>query len=135
MRFFLDNCLAIRHARDLEEMVKPEHSFTHLQDKFKPSTKDEEWILGLGEVGNWIVISGDYRIGKNAHERAAWHQSGLTVFFLNKGWTNIPPLQQHSKLALILDNIIQKARTAKQGAGFMISVNGKSSILKTSRGD
>ena len=52
-------------------------------------------------------------------------KSGLTVFFLNKGWTNIPPLQQHSKLALILDNIIQKARTAKQGAGFMISVNGK----------
>src|ERR1022692_4168612 len=73
MRFFLDNCLAIRHARALEEMVKPEHSFTHLQDKFKPSTKDEEWILGLGEEGNWIVISGDYRIGKNAHERAAWH--------------------------------------------------------------
>jgi hypothetical protein len=85
MRFFLDNCLAIRHARALEEMVKPEHSFTHLQDKFKPSTKDEEWILGLGEEGNWIVISGDYRIGKNAHERAAWHQKvGLPFSFSTK---------------------------------------------------
>ena len=34
MRFFLDNCLAIRHARALNEMVKPEHSFTHLQAGF-----------------------------------------------------------------------------------------------------
>ncbi len=57
MRFFLDNCLAIRHARALGEMVKPEHSFTHLQEKFGADTKDEEWIRKLGEEGNWIVIS------------------------------------------------------------------------------
>jgi len=49
MRFFLDNCLAIRHARALNEMVKPEHSFTHLQDKFGPDTKDADWIRILGE--------------------------------------------------------------------------------------
>jgi len=125
MRFFLDNCLAIRHARALNEMVKPEHSFTHLQDKFPPETKDEEWIGKLGAEGGWNVISGDYRIGKSAHERAAWHRSGLTVFFLSKGWTNIPPLQQHSKLALILDDIIEHASTAQPGSGFSISVNGK----------
>jgi predicted nuclease of predicted toxin-antitoxin system len=94
MRFFLDNCLAIRHARALGETVKPEHSFTHLQEKFGADAKDEVWIRRLGEEGDWVVISGDYRIGRGAHERAAWHQSGLTVFFLSKGWTNIPPLQQ-----------------------------------------
>jgi predicted nuclease of predicted toxin-antitoxin system len=125
MRFFLDNCLAIRHARALNEMVKPQHSFTHLQDKFRQDTKDEEWICQLGREGEWIVLSGDYRIGKSAHERAAWHQSGLTVFFLSKGWTNIPPLQQHSKLAAILDDIIEQATTAKKGSGFSISINGK----------
>ena len=125
MRFFLDNCLAIRHARALNEMVKPEHSFTHLQEKFPPETKDEEWITKLGAEGGWIVISGDYRIGKSAHERAAWHRSGLTVFFLSKGWTNIPPLQQHSKLALILDDIVEHATRAQPGSGFSISVNGK----------
>jgi predicted nuclease of predicted toxin-antitoxin system len=125
MRFFLDNNLAIRHARALNEMVKPEHSFAHLQDIFPADTKDEQWIRQLGAEGDWIVISGDYRIGKSAHERAAWHQSGLTVFFLNKGWTNLPLLQQHSKLALVLDDIVQHAVTAEQGTGFMISVNGK----------
>jgi len=125
MRFFLDNCLAIRHARALNEMVKPDHSFIHLQDKFPADTKDEKWIRQLGEERDWIVISGDYRIGKSAHERAAWHQSGLTVFFLSKGWTNIPPLQQHSKLSLILDDIIERASTARPGSSFSISINGK----------
>jgi hypothetical protein len=125
VRFFLDNCLAIRHARALNEMVKPQHSFTHLQEKFPPNTKDEDWIRQLGVEGDWIVISGDYRIGKSAHERAAWHQSGLTVFFLSKGWTNIPPLQQHSKLAAILDGIIQDATAAQPGSGFSIAMNGK----------
>jgi hypothetical protein len=125
MRFFLDNCLAIRHARALNEMVKPEHSFTHLQDKFAPDTKDEDWIRALGREGNWIVVSGDYRIGKSAHERRAWHESGLTAFFLSKGWTNIPPLQQHSKLALILDGIIEAVQRAKPGTGFSVAMNGK----------
>ena len=125
MRFFLDNCLAIRHARALNEMVKPERSFTHLQDKFAAATKDEDWIRTLGREGDWIVISGDYRIGKSAHERRAWHESGLTAFFLSKGWTNIPPLQQHSKLALILDDIIEHAKGAKPGSGFSVAMNGK----------
>jgi hypothetical protein len=125
MRFFLDNCLAVRHARALNEMVKPEHSFAHLQDKFPPGTKDEEWIRSLGREGGWVVISGDYRIGKNAHERQAWHESRLTVFFLKKGWTNIPPLQQHAKLALILDDIVDHARSAPAGSGFSVALNGK----------
>ena len=125
MKFFLDNCLAIRHARALNEMVKPEHSFTHLQDKFTASTTDVDWIRGLGQEGGWVVISGDYRIGKNAHEREAWRASALTVFFLTKGWTNLPPLQQHSKLALLIDDIVELANRARPGTGFAISVNGK----------
>jgi predicted nuclease of predicted toxin-antitoxin system len=125
MRFFLDNCLAIRHARALHEMVKPGHSFTHLLDKFAADTKDEDWICALGREAEWIVISGDYRIGKSAHERRAWRESGLTVFFLSKGWTNIPPLQQHPKLALILDDIIELAQNARHGSGFTISLSGK----------
>jgi len=125
VKFFLDNCLAIRHARALNEMVKPEHNFAHLQEKFAPDTKDVDWIGALGREGNWIVISGDHQIGKSLHERRAWHESGLTAFFLSKGWTNIPPLQQHSKLALILDDVIEHAKKAKPGSGFSVATNGK----------
>jgi len=49
VKFFLDNCLAIRHARALNEILKPDHSFTHLQEKFAPDTPDEEWIRALGD--------------------------------------------------------------------------------------
>ncbi len=47
------------------------------------------------------------------------------MFFLSKGWTNIPPLQQHSKLALILDDIVAQAKWAKPGSGFSVAMNGK----------
>ena len=125
MKFFLDNNLAIRHARALNEMVKTTHSFTHLLDKFSADTKDEDWIGALGREGDWIIISGDYRIGKSVHERRAWHDSGLTAFFLKKGWTNISPLQQHSKLALLVEDIISLAQCSARGSGFLISINGK----------
>jgi hypothetical protein len=106
-------------------MVKPDHTFTHLQDKFSPNTTDEAWFSELGREGDWTIISGDYRIGKSAHERAAWHESGLTVFFLNKGWTNIELFQQHSKLAGVISGIIAEAGKAKPGSGFSIALNGK----------
>ena len=125
MKFFLDNNLAIRHARALNEMVKPTHSFTHLLEKFSADIKDVEWIRKLGQEGHWVIISGDYRIGKSAHERQAWYASGLTAFFLTKGWTNISPLQQHAKLALLVDEIVSLAERSPVGSGFLISVNGK----------
>jgi hypothetical protein len=125
VKFFRDTNLAIRHARALNEMVKPTHSFTHLLDKFAPDIKDEDWIRALGREGDWIIMSGDYRIGKSVHEKRAWHESGLTAFFLKKGWTNISPLQQHSKLALLIDEIVSLAERSAPGSGFLISVNGK----------
>lgn len=79
----------------------------------------------LGEEHEWIVISGDYRIGKSQHGKRAWHESGLTVFFLAKGWMNISLLQQHSKMAAILDEIIYLASRNSCGCGFSISVHGK----------
>ncbi len=58
VKFLLDNCLAIRHARALNEMVEPDHSFTHLQEKFLPDTTDEEWIRTLGDEGNGLSFRG-----------------------------------------------------------------------------
>ena len=72
-----------------------------------------------------VVPKGSRACAAPNDEREAWHESGLTVFFLKKGWTNITPLLQHSKLALILDSIIAEAVRAKPGSGFSISLNGK----------
>lgn len=106
MKFFVDNCLAPKHAAALNALVQPEHSVMHLRDKFAADTPDEVWLTALGKEGGWIVLSGDCRISRNAHERAAWHTSRLTAFFLAKGWQNLPLMEQHSKLSHSLPRVI-----------------------------
>lgn len=125
MKFCLDNSLPVRNARALNEMVQPDHTIVHLRDKFGPTVIDESWIVALGKEGGWIVISADYRIDRNAYLRRAWRESGLIVFFLTEAWTKIPPLQQHSKLALILDSLVQRAERAAPGCSFSVSLTGK----------
>ena|SRR6058998_1107992 len=125
MRFLLDNWLAARHARALNEIVKPDHTFEHFQQKFFANTKDEDWVGALSGENNLVVISGNHRVSKSVHERRAWQESGLTIFFLSKDWMNIPPLQQHSKLALLVDGIIAHAERTRPGSGFTISPKGK----------
>ena len=59
MNLFLDNCLAIRHARALNAIIQPDgHSVVHLRDKFAADKPDVEWLRELGREGGWIVISG-----------------------------------------------------------------------------
>ena len=125
MKFFVDNCLAVKHARALNALVEPEHTVIHLRDRFPLDTADEEWLLALGKEGAWIIISGDSRIMHSAHEKQAWHQSRLTAFFLAKGWMHLPLMEQHAKLSHCLPVILTQAQTAKAGSGFKISVNGK----------
>lgn len=47
------------------------------------------------------------------------------IFFLAKGWMNLPLMEQHAKLSHCLLKILECAEKAKKGSGFMISVNGK----------
>lgn len=113
MNVFVDNCLAQKHATALHALVEPNHQVVHLRTKFKPDTPDEEWLSILGKEGGWIVISGDTRISRNLHEREAWHAS------------NLPLMEQHSKLSHCLPEILKTAEKAPAGSGFLVSVNGK----------
>ena len=125
MKFFFDNCLAPKHAKAFNSLFEPDHEAVALREKFLPSTPDDVWLSELAKEGSWIVISGDVRIGRSVHERKVWHDSKLTVFFLKKGWTNLPLLVQHAKLAQCMEEIIQLSGKAKPGTGFSVSVHGK----------
>lgn len=125
MNLFVDNCLAPRHARSLNALVEPEHCVVHLRERFAENTPDEEWLAELGREGGWVLISGDYRISRSAHERAAWLESRLTAFFLGKGWLNLPLMEQHAKLSHCLPRILEFAAKVSPGTGFMVSVNGR----------
>jgi predicted nuclease of predicted toxin-antitoxin system len=129
VRFFLDNCIAPRIARALHAASYPTHEVVHLQEKFPSDMSDEEWFAKLGEEGDWIIISGDAKISRSAHEKQAWLQSKLTVFFLTKGWMNIPPYEQLSKLSHCFPEIVKRCEKAPAGSTFNISIHGKISEI------
>lgn len=95
MRFFVDNNLAPAIARALDALGSYDgHHVHHLRDRFPPGIVDAAWLGQLGEEGDWVILSGDYRITKRPHERRAWLDSGLTAFFLAKGWMTAAGVRQ-----------------------------------------
>lgn|SRR5208282_6495130 len=96
------------------------HEIVHLSRKFSRDTPDIEWIQKLAEEGNWIVVSGDVRISKNEFERRAWLESGLTAFFLSKGWTSLKLWDQAWRLAKWWPEIVTQAERIRPGAGFVV---------------
>jgi PIN like domain len=90
LKFFFDNTTTPRLVAALRALEGGEgHKLEHLRERFAPDTPDVNWIRTLGTEGDWVIISGDVRISQNQFERRAWLESGLTAFFLGKGWTTL----------------------------------------------
>lgn len=127
MRFFLDNCLSPKFARALDALEGGEgHRVHHLVDKFpdRRDIPDREWIRALAEERDWVIVSGDPRITRNAAEREAWLESGLTAFFLGKGWMTVRLWDQAWKLVQWWPRITDQAAKVQPPAGFVIPVRG-----------
>jgi hypothetical protein len=134
VRFFLDNNLAPPLASALHELSsKDGYEVRHLRDLFEPSSPDTEWLPRLSEQGGWVLISGDYRISRNKHEREAWMRSGLTSFFLAKGWTNLRFWDQAWRLVRWWPRIIEQAHLVEPGAGFMVPLAGSGKFKQLPR--
>jgi PIN like domain len=125
VRFFLDNNLAAKIAKGLNGFVSPKHQVAHLKDLFAANADDADWMKKLAEQGEWIIITADFRIGKNPHEVEAWKQAGHTIFFLKPGWLKMNFWDQAHKFVKCFPDIIESAKRAKRGASFIVSVNGK----------
>lgn len=131
MRFFFDNNLAPRFAEALRVLDGGTHTITHLRERFAPQIADLDWINALASEGDWVIISGDVRISKNRLERQAWLESGLTAFFLAKGWTGLRLWDQAWRLMKWWPEIVAQAERIQAGAGFVIPL--KSSKLEQLR--
>ena len=92
---------------------------------FRRDTPDQEWLATLAEEGDWVIVSGDPRITRGKHERQAWLESGLTAFFLGKGWAERSYWKQISELVRWWPQIVLKAGDAPQGSGFILPVGAK----------
>ena len=123
MNFFVDANLAPKLAHALSALSDAEGiTVTHLVDKFARNTPDEKWIVDLALEKDWVIFSGDYRITKNPQTRIAWQQSGLTSFFLQKGWTNLKFWDQAWKLVKWWPTIIETARNIQVGTSFLVPI-------------
>jgi PIN like domain len=125
VRFFFDNNLPPKLAKSLNILVAPEHEVIHLKEKFPPNTPDEVWMTRLAGELDWVIISGDVRIGKNPREVEAWRAAGHTIFFLKPGWTNYGFWTQAYKFVKCFPEIIATAAKARSGDFFMVAGNGK----------
>jgi hypothetical protein len=127
LKFFFDNNLPPHLAAAISALSKPEgHAVVHLRDKFDPSVRDVDWIRALAAEKDWVIVSGDYQISRKEHEKQAWRESGLTAFFLVKGWTNFSFWDQSYRLVRWWPRIIEQARLVQAGAGFEVPINATS---------
>lgn len=124
MRFFFDNNLPVRLARALRALA-PEHEIIHLTDKFEAHTPDADWMRGLAGELDWVIISGDIRIGKNPHEVQAWREAGHTLFFLKPGWITQRFWVQAWKFVKAFPEIVAVAKNSRTGDCHFVAVNGK----------
>jgi hypothetical protein len=101
------------------------HQFEHLRDHFPEGTKDPVWLRELGRQGGWIVLSGDTRISRSPVEKAAWHESNLTVFFFSEPFPNTNYWAQTAELVAWWPEIARQAKRTPTGHGFMMPKKGK----------
>lgn len=126
MKFFIDNCLPPRWAPALSALANPgQFEVVHLRTKFSADVTDAEWIQELTEEGSWTIVSGDIRTTKSLHEREAWLSSGLTAFFLVKGW-DFEFWEKTARIVRWWPKILEQSSMVQSGAGFYVPVNYKS---------
>lgn len=125
MRIFIDNCISPVIADAIKVLAEvQQYEIIHLRDRFPVNTPDSQWLGELGLEGDWIVVSADPRISRGKAEKAAWHESGLTAFFLAKGWANQKFWKQAAHLVKWWPEIVLEARDTAPGTGYEIPLRG-----------
>lgn len=127
MRFFLDNCLSPKFAQALSILASPwqDYPIVHLTEKFERDTPDTTWIGLLAKEGDWVIVSGDYRIARSKVEQAAWHESGLTAFFFGDPFSKKNSWTQAEEIVRWWPKIVLKAKESPKGSGFLMPFKAK----------
>jgi len=130
MRYLIDNNLppglaaALSALDGRREVVALRDKFPG--DKVPGDTKDVDWLPKLIAEGDWVVITQD--LPKGEHEARLWLESGLTVFFLEKGWKTIELWEKASKLVKWWPKFYATAEGIAPGQQYAVPV--KSPVLR-----
>lgn len=124
MKFFFDNCVSKALCRAIAAIAESQgHEIVHLTRDFPADTPDTVWIPRIKDEG-YIIISGDPRITRNPANREAWHESGLTAFFLGEGFSSRRVWVQAEELMRWFPQIIDTVKACPPGSGFILPFKG-----------
>ena len=124
MTFFCDNNISIKIAKMLNILAEPHHKIIHLTDEYDPDTPDPVWLTEI-KPKDYVIITGDYKIGTNPLQREALRDSGKVTFFLQKGWMNLNLYIMASQLIKIFPDIVRTVNEANPKSVFGITKYGK----------
>jgi hypothetical protein len=106
------------------ESATDKNEVVHLRTKFNANTHDVVWIKALGQERDWVIVSGDLHIARNAAERAAWRESSLTAFFLKPAWADQRLWLYAARFVGWWPQIVTQARLIARGKGFLVPFKG-----------
>lgn len=89
MKFLFDNNLSPHLAAGVAGLSNYDGRVTQvvsLRGKFRMNTPDEVWLPELVREGGWLIISID-QFRKSVAERELVREHGLTVFVLDRQWS------------------------------------------------
>ena len=98
----------------------------HLKNKFSAETKDVKWIEALGkEDTDWVIFSSDTHIQKVKVEKEALKNSRCPIFFFKKGFFDLSPSLQMSRIFAKLEEIHGVVQGKKKHRIYEIRSKGK----------
>jgi hypothetical protein len=140
VRFLFEHSLSPRLATAIDALEGPDgHQVVHIRTIFADqSVEDTVWIPAIGrDHPDDIVVTADPAISRKIHERAAWLEARLTMFFV-RGFADHKHWDQAAKLVKWWPDIVKQATRAKRGAGYLVTAHGRIEQLeppRSARGD
>ena len=125
MKYLIDNNLPHRLAKALNAL-EVDNEVYHLTDKFAADAKDIDWLPKLAAEGDWAVIAADHPKGE--HERRAWNDTRLKVFFLATGWRDLTYWPKCAKLIKVWPVITHTASHIRGAHRYQVPVRGEKLI-------
>jgi len=88
-RIYIDENLPSQLAKGLHELQLPQNKrdkieiqVLSIKDTFGQGEQDEDWIPKVG-AENGVVITQDYRIQTQRHQKELYLENGVGIFFFN----------------------------------------------------
>ena len=126
MNFLLDNNLPPNLAAALDVLSADTHTVVALKDKFPANIADIDFMATLESEGHWAIITHDRGILRRVHERKAWQESGLIVFWLAPGWATLQFWVKAWKLVQRWPDITRRASRVSPPAGYRVQTRSTS---------